>query len=62
VGSSSQGIHQSSRLALYKQSDPNTQVGVIEIIQVIDAGHSRAQTVTLNPGVRLEWGDVARLE
>ena len=62
VGSSSQGIHQGSRLALYKASDPNTQVGVVEITQVIDAGTSRAQIVTLNPGVRLEWGDVVRLE
>ena len=59
---SSQGIHQGSRLALYKSSDPNTRVGVIEIIQVIDAGTSRAQIVTVNSGVRPEWGDVVRLE
>ena len=62
MGSSSQGIRQGSRLKLYKQSDPNTQVGVIEIIQVIDAGTSRAQIVTVNSGVRPEWGDVVRLE
>jgi hypothetical protein len=62
VGSSSAGIRPGARLKLYKASDPNTQVGVIEIMQVIDAGNSRAQIVTLNPGVRLEWGDVARLE
>jgi len=62
VGSSSQGIHQGSRLTLYKASDLNTQVGLVEITQVIDAGTSRAQIVTLNPGVRLEWGDVVRLE
>jgi TolA-binding protein len=59
---SSQGIHQGSRLALYKASDPNTRVGVIEIIQVIDAGTSRAQIVTLNTGVRPEFSDVVRLE
>jgi TolA-binding protein len=59
---SSQGIHQGSRLALYKSSDPNTRVGVIEIIQVIDAGTSRAQIVTLNTGVRPEFSDVVRLE
>jgi phosphotransferase system IIB component len=62
VGSSSQGIHQGSRLTLFKASDLNTQVGLVEITQVIDAGTSRAQIVTLNPGVRLEWGDVVRLE
>jgi cell shape-determining protein MreC len=59
---SSQGVHQGSRLALFKGSDPNTQVGVIEVTQVIDAGNSRAQIVTLNPGVRPEWGDVVRLQ
>ena len=59
---SSQGIHQGSRLAVYKASDPNTRVGVIEIIQVSDAGTSRAQIVTLNAGVQLAWGDVVRLE
>jgi len=59
---SSQGIHQRSRLAVYKASDPNTRVGVIEIIQVSDAGTSRAQIVTLNAGVQLAWGDVVRLE
>jgi TolA-binding protein len=59
---SSQGIHQGSHLALYKASDPNTRVGVIEIIQVIDAGTSRAQIVTLNTGVRPEFSDVVRLE
>jgi uncharacterized phage infection (PIP) family protein YhgE len=62
VGSSSQGIHQGSRLAVYKASDPNTQVGLVEIIQVIDAGSSRAQIVTLNAGVKLAWGDVAILQ
>jgi len=59
---SAQGIHQGSRLAVYKASDPNTRVGVIEIIQVSDAGTSRAQIVTLNAGVQLAWGDVVRLE
>jgi uncharacterized protein YdcH (DUF465 family) len=59
---SSQGVHQGSRLALFKASDPNTQVGVIEVTQVIDAGTSRAQIITLNPGVKPEWGDMARLQ
>jgi uncharacterized protein YdcH (DUF465 family) len=62
VGSSNPGIHQGSRLKLYKASDPTTQVGVIEITQIIDAGNSRAQIVTLNSGVQVVFGDVARLE
>jgi uncharacterized phage infection (PIP) family protein YhgE len=59
---SAQGIRQGSRLAVYKASDPNTRVGVIEITQVIDAETSHAQIVTLNAGVQLAWGDVVRLE
>jgi TolA-binding protein len=59
---SSQGIRQGSRLALYKSSDPSTRVGVLEVTQVIDAGNSRAQIVTLNSGVRPEFSDVVRLE
>jgi phosphotransferase system IIB component len=58
---SSQGLHQGSRLALYKASDPNTRVGVIEVIQV-DAGTSRAQIVEVNPGVKPEFSDVVRPE
>jgi uncharacterized protein YdcH (DUF465 family) len=60
--SSLAGIHQGSRLALYKSSDLTTRVGVIEVTQVIDAGKSRAQIVTLNTGVRPEFSDVVRLE
>jgi uncharacterized phage infection (PIP) family protein YhgE len=56
------GIHQGSRLALYKASDLNTRVGVLEVIQVMDAGKSRAQIVTLNTGVQPEFSDVVRLE
>jgi uncharacterized phage infection (PIP) family protein YhgE len=62
VGSSTPAIHQGSRLKLYKASDPSTQVGVIEITQIIDAGNSRAQIVTLDSGVQVVFGDVARLE
>ena len=62
--SSLAGIHQGSRLALYKSSDLSTRVGVIEVTQVIDAGKSRAQIVpgTLNTGVRPEFSDVVRPE
>jgi len=59
---STQGLHEGSRLALFKASDPGTRVGVLEITQVIDAGNSRARIVTLNTGVRPEFSDVVRLE
>lgn len=59
---STQGLHEGSRLALFKASDPSTRVGVIEVTQVIDEGNSRAKIITLNTGVRPEFSDVVRLE
>ena len=58
---SAQGIKKGARLGLYKAGDPNTRVGVLEVVEVVDAGNSRARIVTLNAGVQLEWADVVRL-
>ncbi|HUU13070.1 MAG TPA: hypothetical protein VM182_05095 [Terriglobia bacterium] len=57
-----QGIQQGSRLALYKAADPGTQVGVLEVVQVLDAGNSRARILTMNTGVRPEFSDFVRVE
>ena len=57
-----QGIQQGSRLALYKATDPGTQVGVLEVVQVLDAGNSRARILTMNTGVRPEFSDIVRVE
>ncbi len=51
-----------SRLAVYKANDPNTRVGVLEVVQVVDAGNSRARIVTMNSGVQPEFSDFIRLE
>jgi hypothetical protein len=59
---SSQGMQQGSRLAVYKATDQSTRVGVIEVTQVVDSGNSRAHIVTMNAGVKPEWGDVVRVE
>ncbi|MGA2983784.1 MAG: hypothetical protein ABSG32_08210 [Terriglobia bacterium] len=59
---SAQGIQQGSRLAVYKATDPNTRVGVIEVTQVIDTGTARARIVTMNSGVKPEFSDVVRVE
>jgi septal ring factor EnvC (AmiA/AmiB activator) len=59
---SAQGIQQGSRLAVYKATDPNTRVGVIEVTQVIDTGNARARIVTMNSGVKPEFSDVVRVE
>jgi len=59
---SAQGVQQGSQLAFYKSTDPNTRVGVIEVTQVIDPHNSRARIVTMNPGVKPEFGDMVRAE
>ncbi len=58
---SAQGIQQGAKLAVYKASDPNTRVGVIEVTQVVDSGNSRASVVTMNPGVKPEFSDMVRV-
>lgn len=59
---SAQGVQQGSRLAVYKATDPNTRVGVIEVTQVVDAGNARARVVTMNAGAKPEFSDVVRVE
>ena len=59
---SSQGLQMGSQLAFYKSTDPNTRVGVIEITQVIDPRNSRARIVTMNPGIKPEFGDMVRVQ
>ncbi len=59
---SAKGIRSGARLGLFKATDPNTRVGVLEVTDVVDAANSRAQVVTLNPGVRVDFGDTVRVE
>ena len=59
---SAQGVQQGSQLAFYKSTDPNTRVGVIEVTQVIDSHNSRARVVTMNPGIKPEFGDMVRAD
>jgi hypothetical protein len=55
------GMNVGTRLAVYKASDPNTRVGVLEIVQPA-VGSSRARAVTLNPAIQLEFSDIVRVE
>ncbi len=59
---SAQGIQVGSQLAVYKATDQNTRVGVLEVTQVVDSGNSRAHVVTMNSGVKPEFGDIVRVQ
>lgn len=56
------GIQVGARLAVYKASDPNLRVGVLEVQEVVGAEGSRARIVVMNPGARPEFGDIVRPE
>lgn len=56
------GIRQGSRLAVYKATDPNTRVGLLEVTQVVDRDNSKAQIVQMNQGIRPEFSDIVRVE
>ena len=56
-----QGVQQGTHLVLYKASDPNTRVGVLEVTQVLDST-SRARILTINAGVKADFGDIVRVE
>jgi len=59
---SGHGVKVGSRLLVFKAADPKTQVGVIEIVEVLDNNNSRAKISTVSPGVKFEFGDMVRLE
>jgi hypothetical protein len=59
---SAQGLHTGSQLAVYKATDPNSQVGIIEVTEVVDAGNARARIITMNAGVKPEFSDVVRAQ
>lgn len=59
---SSQGIHEGSKLQLFKATDLNTPVGELEVTDVTDASSSHAKVVTVSPGVKAEFSDIVRPE
>jgi len=59
LGSSS-GVKIGTQFDVYKATDPKTQVGILEVVQVIDSNNSRAKVVSLRPSVKLEFSDVVR--
>jgi hypothetical protein len=59
---STKGLHQGSRLAVFKAGDPKTQVGEVEVTDVVDGDNSHARIVQMSPGIKLEFSDIARME
>lgn len=57
---SSAGIHVGMRLNVFRAADPRTQIGVIEVVEVLDANNSRATVFLARPEARFEFSDIVR--
>jgi DNA-binding ferritin-like protein len=59
---SAAGVKVGMRLLVFKAGDPNSQVGLLEITEVLDANNSRAKILHSKPGIKLEFSDIVRAE
>jgi hypothetical protein len=59
LGSAS-GMKAGTRLAVFRASDPKTQIGVIEVTEVLDANNSRAKIVFSKPDAKFDFSDIVR--
>jgi hypothetical protein len=57
---SSHGVKVGMRFNVYRATDPKTQIGLIEVIEVLDANNSKASIVFAKPDTRFEFSDVVR--
>jgi hypothetical protein len=59
VGSST-GVKVGARFNVFRASDPQSNIGVVEVVDVLDANNSRAKIVSSKPNVRFEFSDIVR--
>jgi hypothetical protein len=59
---SAAGVKVGMRFGIFKLHEPNTQVGLLEITEVLDANNSRGKILHSTPGVKLEFSDIVRPE
>ena len=57
---SSHGIKVGMRFNVYRAADPKTQIGLVEVTEVLDANNSKAIIVFSKPDTRFEFSDVVR--
>ena len=57
---SSAGIKVGSELNVFKAGDTKKEVGIIEVVEVVDANNSRAKVVFVRPSFRFEFSDIVR--
>jgi hypothetical protein len=55
------GVKVGTRFSVYRAGDPQTQIGVVEVVAVLDANNSRAKIIFSKPDARFEFSDIVRL-
>lgn len=59
LGSAS-GVKVGLEFNVYRSNDPKNLIGIVEVIEVIDAKNSRAKIVYSKPDVKFEFSDIVR--
>lgn len=59
---SAAGVKPGMRFKVFKVSDPNMQVGLLEVMEVLDPNNSRAKVLQTKAGFKLEFSDIVRPE
>lgn len=57
---SSNGVLVGMRFNVYRAADPKTQIGVIEVVEVLDSNNSRAAVYLAKPDIKFEFSDIVR--
>jgi len=61
IGSAA-GVKVGARFAVFRANDPKSQIGLIEVIEVLDANNSRARILHSKPDAAMAFSDIVRLE
>ena len=56
------GMKVGAKLTVFRASDAKMQIGLIEIVEVLDANNSRAKIVFNKPDAKFEFSDIVRPE
>jgi len=57
---SAAGVDVGMKFGVYRAGDPQTRIGTIEVIEVLDANNSRAKIVASNPNTKFQFSDIVR--
>jgi len=57
---SAAGVEVGMRFGVYRAAEPQTRIGTVEIIEVLDANNSRAKIVASNPNTKFQFSDIVR--